>query len=72
MDAQAFSLLLKLLLEKELKKQIRVDGKWLIVNFEHNNGYAIKVLPIDEKPYMDKDTNEKYVLNKFISNEENK
>lgn len=67
MDTQAFSLLLKLILEKELKKQIKVDGNWLIVNFENNNGYAIKVLPIEQMPY--KDTEEKYVLNTFSNKE---
>ena len=52
MDEQAFALLLKLLLEKELKQEVKLDGRWVTVCFK-DKSFCFKVLNTGEKEYND-------------------
>lgn len=54
MDEKSFALLLKFLLEKELKREVELDGRWLTIRFG-DKGYCFKVIDLGEKPYIDND-----------------
>lgn len=56
MNREAFALLIKLLLEKELVANVEVAGDYVSVIFAKNQGFVIKVMDLVDDINFDSDS----------------